>query len=230
MAVSPRFPALCVGVTGGSGAGKSTFAGLLAEQLAALRPVILHQDRYFRDWLDVPEEERAARRTVNHPDGMVWPAFLERFEALRHGQAVAEPAPGTRAGQRSSAVAVLQPSAVLIVEGLFALWRPELREWLDLRLYLDAPDDERVIRRFLRDARERGGDLERSAAWYRQDVQPNFAVYTESSRRYADLVIPWREKNMIAVTAVADWITSELARRAAKGDERPEGEDSPWRP
>jgi uridine kinase len=75
------------------------------------------------------------------------------------------------------------------------------------------PDDERVLRRLLRDVVGRGGDLERSAAWYRQDVLPNFAVYTEASRQHADLVIPWTRRNWTAVTAVADWVRAELARR-----------------
>ena len=204
---------LCIGIAGGSGAGKSTFTDLLCGQLADLHPAVLHQDRYFRDWAEVPEAEREARRTVNHPDGMAWPAFLERFEALRRGVAIEEPAPGTRANARSRTQAVVQPSSVLIVEGLFALWHPELRAHLDLRLFLDASDDERVLRRLLRDVTERGGNLERAVAWYRRDVLPNYAIYTGASRQHAHLVIPWAERNETAVTAVADWVRAELRRR-----------------
>ncbi|HEV7213787.1 MAG TPA: uridine kinase [Chloroflexota bacterium] len=211
---------LCVGIAGGSGAGKSTFAGLLVEQLADLRPAVLHQDRYFRDWAELPEAERAARRTVNAPEGMAWPAFLERFQALRAGAAAVEPAPGTRLSARQVQTTLLSPSSVLIVEGLFALWHPELRSLLDLALFVDAPDDERVLRRLLRDVTERGGDLERAAAWYRQDVLPNFSVYTGASRQHADLVIPWTRRNPTAVLVVADWIRGELARRSGR---RPNG-------
>ena len=207
---------LCIGITGGSGAGKSTFTALLAEQLGPVQPAILHQDRYFRDWLEVPEAERVMRRTVNAPEGLAWAAFLERFQALRRGEPVEEPAPGTRSSARHGGTSRVVPSAVLIVEGLFALWHPELRSVFDLGLYLDAPDDERLLRRLLRDVTERGGDLQRSAAWYRQDVLPNFTVYTGASRQHADLVIPWTRRNPTPVTVVADWIRSELARRGAE--------------
>lgn len=204
---------LCIGVTGGSGAGKSTFTDLLVERLADLQPAVLHQDRYFRDWAEVPEEEREARRTVNHPEGMAWSSFMANFSALRGGQAATEPAPGTRANARSRNMGVIDPSPVLIVEGLFSLWHPELRAQLDLRLYLDAPDDERALRRMLRDVVTRGGDLERAAAWYRRDVQPNFATYTGASREHAHFIIPWRERNHTAVAAVAAWVRAELAAR-----------------
>lgn len=204
---------LCIGIAGGSGAGKSTFTDMLVERLVDLRPAVLHQDRYFRDWAEVPEEEREARRTVNHPEGMAWSAFMANFTALRGGQPATEPAPGTRANARSRATGVLDPSPVVIVEGLFSLWHAELRAQLDLRLYLDAPDDERALRRMLRDVVTRGGDLERAAAWYRRDVLPNFATYTGASREHAHLIIPWRERNHMAVAAVAAWVRAELAAR-----------------
>ena len=213
---------LCLGISGGSGAGKSTFTGLLVEQLADLQPAVLHQDRYFRDWAETPEAERAARRTVNAPEGLAWPAFLERFRALRAGVAITEPAPGTRLSARQAEATPVSPSAVLIVEGLFALWHPELRSLLDLGVYLDVPDDERVLRRLLRDVGQRGGDLERSAAWYRQDVLPNFSLYTGTSRQQADLVIPWTRHNATAVAVVVAWVRSELARR----DERPRRDEA----
>jgi uridine kinase len=215
---------LCLGISGGSGAGKSTFASLLVEQLADVAPAVLHQDRYFRDWAEVPEAERAARRTVNAPEGLAWPAFLERVRTLRAGVAITEPAPGTRLSARRAEASQVTPSAVLVVEGLFALWHSELRALLNLGVYLDVPDDERVLRRLLRDVGQRGGDLGRSADWYRQDVLPNFSMYTGTSRQHADLVIPWTRRNATAVTVVVAWIRSELARRR---DEQPRG-DRAW--
>lgn len=206
---------LCIGIAGGSGAGKSTFTSLLVGHLADLQPTVLHQDRYFRDWSELPEAERAARRTVNAPEGLAWPALLERVQALRVGEPVTEPAPGTRLQARQAEASQVAPSTVLIIEGLFALWHPELRALLDLGVYLDVPNDERLLRRLLRDVTERGGDLERAAAWYRQDVLPNYSVYTGASRQHADLVIPWTRRNSLAVTVVADWIRGELARRRA---------------
>ncbi len=208
--------ALCIGIAGGSGAGKSTFSGLLAAELNDVGTAVLHQDRYFRDFKEVPEAEREAKRTVNSPAGMVWDGFIANFHALRHGQAVSEPVAGTRASSRMAAAGIVQPAPVIIVEGLFALWHDELRASLDLGVFLEAPDDERVIRRLLRDVKERGTDLERAAAWYRRDVLPNYSVYTGASKRYAHLVVPWVAGNPLAVTLVADWVRAELARRTAR--------------
>jgi uridine kinase len=180
---------IVVAIAGGSATGKSTLARLIAKDLADLNPLILNQDRYFRDFAELSEEERERQRTANHPDAVNWPAYHRAFEALRAGQAAIEPAEGTRARQREEPHSI-GPAGVLLVEGLFALWDEATRAAADLRLYLEIDDDERVLRRIHRDIAERNQTVEGVIAWFRRDVQPNYPIYTNSTRRYADLVVP----------------------------------------
>jgi len=179
-----------IGITGGSASGKTTLARALATNLQEYAPVILSQDRYFRDWSDVPTEERGRVRTANRAEAILWPAYMEAVHKLRAGEAVLEPAPGTRAAQYDREPITLQPGRVLILEGLFVLWSEELRSLLDLAIYVEVDDSERILRRLLRDVHQRGGNLERAIAWLRRDVLPNFPIFTESTKRYADLIVP----------------------------------------
>jgi uridine kinase len=179
-----------IGITGGSASGKTTLARALAVSLEEFDPVILGQDRYFRDWSDIPPEDRERARTANRAEAIAWPAYMEAVRKIQAGEPIEEPAPGTRARQYETEPFTVQPGRVLILEGLFVLWPEELRRLIDLAIYTEVDDSERILRRLSRDTRRRGSDIERSVAWLRRDVIPNFPVFTESTKRYADLIIP----------------------------------------
>lgn len=204
---------IVVAIGGGSSTGKSTLARTLAAELTELRPVILCQDHYFRDFAEYTPEERERVRTANHPNAVHWSAFHAALDALYCGGTTVEPVEGTRLKQRGAPEQTLGPSGLILVEGLFALWDERSREIADLRLFTETNDDERVIRRIYRDVVERGGDLERSIAWYRRDVKPNYPVYTASTRRYADLVIVTDHPTDVAVQVVCDAVRAMAARR-----------------
>src|SRR6266542_1255977 len=108
--------AVLVAITGGTCSGKSTLTRALAEQLADLKPLVLGQDTYFRDYSDLPEEEREAARTANRPDAVNWDALIPQLEALKRGDPIAHPVPGTRAGSRGDLLQTLGPSSVVLVE------------------------------------------------------------------------------------------------------------------
>jgi uridine kinase len=209
---TPSSRPIVVAIAGGSATGKTTLANRLAEELAELRPVVLGQDRYFRDFAEYSAEERERVRTANHPNALLWPAFHAALDSLCSGGSIDEPVPGTRAYQRGLPVRTLGPAGLVIVEGLFALWDERCRERADLRVYTDLEDDERVLRRIERDIAERGGNLAGVVAWYRRDVRPNFPIYTQSTRRYADLIVPTNHPTDIAVAALAAGIRA-LAER-----------------
>jgi uridine kinase len=199
-----------VGISGGSASGKSTLAVALAQRLAAFDPVVLNQDAYFQDWSGLPPAERQARMTANHPDAVRWPDLVEHVRQLRQGMAVRIPVPGTRAAARGDPPAALGPTRLLIVEGHLIFGEPALRPLLDLKLFLDVPPDERVLRRMFREAVERGGDLERAIAWYRHDVLPHYRLHTEPTRQFADLVLPWTEAREAIIDLIAAGIRSQL--------------------
>lgn len=211
--VARRRP-IVVAIAGGSATGKTTLARALAAALEELRPVVLMQDRYFRDFAEYSIEEREKVRTANHPNALHWEAFHAALDALCAGRAITEPAKGTRPHERGEPSRAIGPAGLVLIEGLFALWDERCRTLADLRLYTDVDDDERVLRRVERDVAERGTDLEHTIAWYRRDVMPNYAIYTASTRRYADLVVPTNRINDGATRALADAI-SALHRRIA---------------
>lgn len=199
-----------VGISGGSASGKSTLAAALAQRLAAFEPVVLNQDAYFHDWAALPPAEREARVTANRPDAVRWPELVEHVRRLREGDAIRAPVPGTRAAARGDPPMALGPTRLLIVEGHLIFGEPALRPLLDLKLFLDVPPDERVLRRMLREAVERGGDLERAIAWYRHDVLPHYRLHTEPTRQFADLLLPWTEPREAVIDLIAAGIRSRL--------------------
>jgi uridine kinase len=217
--------AVVVTIAGPSASGKSTLAGLLAAELGELAPAILRQDDYFRDFAEFDEAERERVRTANHPSAVLWESFHEALDTLTAGGRVLQPAPGTRGRSRGLRERWLGPGRLIIVEGLFALWDERSRDRADLRVYLEVDEDERVLRRLHRDIAERGGTLERSVAWYRRDVAPNYPLYTAPSRQYADLVVPTNHAVDVAVSALREAIRGIAAARLGAHTDRVAGDD-----
>ncbi|MDE0468366.1 MAG: uridine kinase [Candidatus Poribacteria bacterium] len=204
---------ITVGIMGGSASGKTTFASALAEQLAEFSPVVLNQDSYFRDWSEYSEAERERVITANHPDAVLWDALITDIKKLRERNVIETPTPGTRAAQRNDEKASVQPSEVVIVEGHLIFWSEDLRDLMDIKLFLDVDAHERVLRRMLRDVAQRGGDLEWAINWYRRDVLPNFPVYTEPCKQYADLIIPFQDENPVALHTLVAGIRDQIESR-----------------
>ena len=213
--MSQNFKPVTVGISGGSASGKTTLATALAEELKEFSPVILHQDYYFRDWSEYPPEEREKIITANHPDAVRWEALLKHIHQLITHQPIETPPEGTRAFVRGDAPATIQPSDLIIVEGHLILWDTALRNLMDLKLFVDVEPHERVLRRLLRDVAQRGGDLEGAVAWYRRDVIPNFSVYTEPCKAYADIVVPFLDENPVALQTLVAGLRDRIANQRA---------------
>ncbi|MYB95986.1 AAA family ATPase [Candidatus Poribacteria bacterium] len=204
------FTPITVGIMGGSASGKTTFAKALAEALSEFSPIVLNQDAYFRDWSEYSEVERERVITANHPDAVLWDALITDIKKLRARDAIDVPIPGTRGAQRGDEQTSVQPSDVVIVEGHLIYWSEDLRDLMDIKLFLDVDAHERVLRRMLRDVAQRGGDLEWAINWYRRDVLPNFPVYTEPCKQYADLVIPFQNENPVALHTLVAGIRARI--------------------
>ncbi len=180
-----------IGITGGSASGKSTLSRLIVDAFADRSCAILNQDQYFRDWSNrVGDEQRDRLRTANRPDSVLWPHLVDAVDAIRGGGAATFPVPGTRGAARRLDPTTVRADDLLIVEGLFALWDEELRARYDLTIFVDSPDDERLLRRINRDISERGSDLVGATAWYRHDVMNSFPRFTNPLRWAADLIVP----------------------------------------
>ena len=211
--MSQNFKPVTVGISGGSASGKTTLTAALEEELKEFSPVILHQDYYFRDWSEYPPEEREKVITANHPDAVQWESLLGHIRQLIARQPIETPPEGTRAFVRGDAPAMIQPSDLIIVEGHLILWDATLRDLMDVKLFVDVEPHERVLRRLLRDVAQRGGDLERAVAWYRRDVIPNFPVYTEPCKEYADLVVPFLDENPVALQTIVAGLRERIVNQ-----------------
>ena len=209
----PTNPPLIIGISGGSASGKTTFSAALAQNLDDIGPVILNQDRYFRDWEDYPPEERESVRTANHPRAVLWPQLVQQVEHLLDRQPIQEPVPGTRASKQQAPPIDIQPADLVIVEGHLIFGNETLRDLMRLKIFLDVDPHERVLRRLLRDTQGRNASLEGAVAWYRRDVLPNFPVHTEPTRQHADLIVPFDTFNATAVELVAAGIRAMLGNR-----------------
>ena len=195
--------ALLVAITGGTSSGKTTLTRALSEQLADVLHLVLGQDSYFRDLSHLPEEEREAARTANRPDAVNWEALVPQLEALKRGKPITHPAAGTRAFARGDAPATLGPADVAIVEGHLLLVNERVRELADLKVFVDADVELRVLRRIMRDTSRSPDALQRSLEWYRRDVLPNNQRYSAEQRGHADLIVPHDRPNPLAARLLA---------------------------
>jgi uridine kinase len=198
--------ALIVVITGGTSSGKSTLAKALSAELTDVSHLVLGQDTYFRDYSDLPEAEREAARTANRPDAVHWAGLVPQLEALKRGESISHPVPGTRAFARGDAPQPRGPVDVAIVEGHLLLVDERVRALADLKVFVDCDVEVRVLRRITRDTSRNPTDpdgLKRSLDWYRRDVLPNNQRYTSVQRGYADLIVPHEQPNPLAATLLA---------------------------
>ena len=200
---------IIVGISGGSAAGKTSFATALVAALEPNKPVVLNQDRYFRDWQDLPVEQREIARTSNEPRAVRWPELVAQVEYLLAREDIEEPVRGTAAWRRGDAKQRHLAADIVLIEGHLIFGNEALRALIDIKVFLDVDSHERVLRRMRRDTQQ-GTDLEAAVAWYRRDVLPNFSVHTEPTRQYADLIVPYDQHNTKAVDVIAAGIKAQL--------------------
>ncbi len=184
---SMRAP-VCVGIAGGTGAGKSVLAAALEQAFDAARVLRIPQDAYYRDRGDQGAEARAALN-FDHPDALETELLVAHLEELRAGRAVDVPVYDFGRHRRAPETWRAEPRALLVVDGILALADPALRACFDLRVFVDAPEDLRLRRRLARDVAERGRSAESVRAQFAATVRPMHARVVAPSRAHADLVV-----------------------------------------
>ena len=178
-----------IGLAGGSGSGKSTILGRLLDELGPERVSVLEHDAYYKDLGDLPFEDRL-RVNYDHPDSLETPLLVTHIEALLAGNAVEKPVYDFANHTRSSETQRIEPTPIIIVEGILVLAEAELTKRMDIRLFVDTDDDIRLIRRIRRDMVERGRTLESILDQYESTVRPMHIEFVEPSTRQADVIIP----------------------------------------
>ncbi len=179
---------LVVGIAGGTASGKTTLTRQLASRLGKDVTVIEH-DSYYRAYHELSFEERT-KLNYDHPDIYETELLVEHLTALRRGETVEVPVYDYSIYDRSDKTVTVAPAPVVVVEGILILADAALREQMDIKIFVDAEADVRILRRALRDGRERGRSLESVAAQYLATVKPMHEAFVEPSKRYADIIVP----------------------------------------
>lgn len=178
---------IIIGIAGGTGSGKSTFTNRLKEEFENDVAVIYH-DNYYRRQDEVPFEERK-KVNYDHPDSLETQLLLEHLRLLKDGMPIECPVYDYSQHNRSDRLLRIEPRKIIIVEGILLLADKRLRDLLDIKIYVEADADERILRRVVRDVKERGRDIDNIVEQYLTTVKPMHYLYVEPTRAMADIVI-----------------------------------------
>ena len=178
---------IIIGIAGGTGSEKSTFSNKLKDTFHEDVAVLYH-DNYYRDQSDIPLEERK-KTNYDHPDAMETELLVEHLHQLKEGKAIECPVYDYTMHTRSNQVMKVEPKRVILLEGILVLADERLRDLMDVKVYVEADADERILRRVIRDVKERGRDIEGVVEQYLTTVKPMHYLYVEPTRTTADIVI-----------------------------------------
>lgn len=187
-----------IGVTGGSGSGKTTVSREIIERLKGESVVMIPQDAYYKDQSDKSMTQRVATN-YDHPDSLDNDLLIAQLKELVQRQAIEQPTYDYTAHTRSETTVTVEPADVIIVEGVLLFTEPELRELLDIKVYVDTDDDLRFIRRMQRDIVERGRTTESVVNQYLATVKPMYHQFVEPTKRYADIILPEGGANIVGI-------------------------------
>ncbi|MDP6462037.1 MAG: uridine kinase [Gemmatimonadota bacterium] len=202
---------IVIGIAGGSGSGKTTVALRVADHFENRKVVILHHDSYYRDRSDLPLEDRR-RLNYDHPDSFENELVVEHLVALRTGEAIPRPTYNYESHCREEKPVSVGPAHIILLEGILVLDIPEIRELLDIKLYVDCAADERLTRRILRDLHERGRSVHSVLNQYTDTVRPMHLQFVEPSKRHADVIIPRGGFNEVAIDLIVSRMREILTR------------------
>ncbi len=192
---------ILIGVTGGTGSGKTTVSEAILDRVGRDRIAYIQQDSYYVDLSHLPREQRA-RVNFDHPDSLETDLLIRHLTLLRAGQAVDVPIYDFTQYTRSGQTRRVEPRRVILVEGILIFAEPALRSLFDVRIFVDADADIRFIRRLQRDLQERGRSTESVVRQYLETVRPMHLEFVEPTKRYADVIIPEGGFNTVALDMV----------------------------
>ena len=202
---------LVIGVAGGSGSGKTTVARRIIESIGDDQVTVLEHDRYYRDRNDLRLEERASLN-YDHPDSLETDLLVRHLHELRAGRGVEKPTYDFARHARQPVTVRVEPRKAVIVEGILIFTDAALRRLMDVKVFVDADDDTRFIRRLQRDIAERGRTVNSVIDQYLGTVKPMHLEFVEPSKRYADIIIPLGGHNTVAIDVLLTLIRSLAAR------------------
>ena len=201
---------LVIGIAGGSGSGKTTVVTQITERLKAEKVVVIPQDSYYKDLSDLSDEEKRSHN-FDHPDAIDWELLCQQLAELKNGRSIEQPIYSYISCSRSKTETVtVNPADVIIIEGILIFTCKELVDQMDIKLFVDADDDDRLMRVMARDISERGKDVHWVIERYSRTVKPMYLQFIEPSKRYADIIIPQGGHNKVAINIIINTIEKSL--------------------
>lgn len=201
---------LIIGIAGGTGSGKTTVVRQIIDELKNEEVDVISQDSYYLDTTHLPFEERV-KINFDHPKSIDFDLLVEHLKELKAGKTIEEPVYSFTEHNRTSETRTINPRKVIIVEGILILTHPEVREMFDIKIYVHADSDERLIRRLKRDINERGRDLDEVLWRYQTTLKPMHQQFIEPTKEFADIIIPTNRFNTVAVDIVQTIIKDRLS-------------------
>jgi uridine kinase len=206
---------MIIGISGGTGSGKTTVARRILENVSDEQIVFMQQDSYYRNLGDMPVELRH-QINFDHPDALDNELFVNHVKALRAGEAIAMPVYDFAQHQRKAETIRIEPKPILIIEGILVFVDAALRALMDVKIFVDTDDDLRFIRRLQRDVKERGRSVESVIKQYLETVRPMHRQFVEPSKRYADVIIPEGGHNEVGIDLISGKIRAKLQEELEK--------------
>lgn len=205
-----------IGIAGGTGSGKTTVMRAIVNRVAKATVAVLEQDSYYKDQSNISFDERV-KVNYDHPAAFDTDLLVEHLRRLAAGKAVDKPVYNFATHTREPKTIPLAPRDIVIVEGLLVLWEARIRELLDIKVFVDCDADVRVLRRLMRDIRQRGRTLDSVVSQYLDSVRPMHLEFVEPSKRYADIIIPEGGHNEVAIDMIATKVAATLNGRQRRG-------------
>ena len=201
---------LIIGIAGGSGSGKTTVVKAITERLKD-RVVVIPQDSYYKDLSHLTEQEKRDHN-FDHPDSIDFDLLCHQLKELKEGKTIEQPIYSyITCGRSKDETLTVKPADVIIVEGILIYTCAKLRKQMDIKIFVDADDDDRLMRVMARDIVERGKTVEWVIERYSKTVKPMYLQFIEPSKRYADIIIPQGGHNKVAIDVISATIEKSLA-------------------
>ena len=204
-----RFLMLTIGITGGSGSGKTTVVNHILDSLQHDEVDVIYQDSYYKDLSHLTYEERE-KINFDHPDSIDFDLLVQHLKALKSGISIEQPIYSFKEHNRTGKTKTTHPRKVMIVEGILVLNNAELRDMLDIKIFVETDSDERLMRRLKRDISERGRDINEVLNRYQNTLKPMHLQFIEPTKTYADIIIPNNQYNNVAVEIIQAIIRERL--------------------